>query len=673
MIKNYWLKVTGCVLGGLLVGYLIALFTPQAYDGEIQIMVDQRPMVNAKAMSNAEESVTDLVESSRPRTIATQVEQLTSIGVLGRASVAVARDIGLNVSAPQQVPEEHPLYIRNLIRSVRIGASNESDIIRLSVRMPSVELAERVAAQIYLSFDELNQDKSREAAGRAIASLERQQQGVQEQLVEIDQKLARLRTENNVASFSDQITNETAGVRNYADLRDQAQVDAISAEVRLTALQRELSQVPQWINSAEGTGINSNYQRIEAMLADARAERARLLADYLEDHHRIRALDEQIQRYEREFGELKNEIKSGSSRTVNPLWQSLTAEVAQMRAAVLALRSRAQSIDSYSQARQASLERFPQVQLEFETMLRKQNSLTLLNQAYSDRLESLRLSQRGRMNTSTLISPAIAFPDPVAPNYPMNLGIGALVGLFFGVFLAFRTESKRSPIRTLGQMNRLALQPSFRMIPELPIARVHLDRQPADVYLSLLGNFIRSSKRPYRLGVVGVDRDAGATLTALNVALTAEMEGFATLLVDTSKNGDVGRQLGQQSEKVTSSLKENLTLFRARSGDTETSKVNGALEELGQLEQNCAITVMDLQPLKDGGQTALFAGTLDECVLLVRADHTKSVDFLQAQQMLADVGCSVITVVLSRARSTEDDLNILQDEPQVRALSGSKR
>ena len=45
--------------------------------------------------------------------------------------------------------------------------------------------------------------------------------------------------------------------------------------------------------------------------------------------------------------------------------------------------------------------------------------------------------------------------------------------------------------------------------------------------------------------------------------------------------------------------------------------------------------VFDFAPVKSSGDAFLIANQLDEMILLVRANQTKSVDFLQAQQALS--------------------------------------
>jgi hypothetical protein len=86
------------------------------------------------------------------------------------------------------------------------------------------------------------------------------------------------------------------------------------------------------------------------------------------------------------------------------------------------------------------------------------------------------------------------------------------------------------------------------------------------------------------------------------------------------------------------------------------------VDEIRMLEQDRDLCVYDLQPYKSSGNPLMLASSLDECILLVRAGRTRSVDFLQAQQMLSDAGVRIVTVVLSRTRRLDDDFSFVDSE-----------
>src|SRR5439155_16509623 len=122
---------------------------------------------------------------------------------------------------------------------------------------------------------------------------------------------------------------------------------------------------------------------------------------------------------------------------------------------------------------------------------------------------------RGRRASTNLWTAATPFPRASVPNPTLNTGLGLFLGLAVGFLWSIGTEAKKNPIRSLGQLNRLSLQPCYRVVPELRVPLRGLGRPPAEVFDSLLVNFVRGEKKGYRLGVLGVTKGAGATVTAV--------------------------------------------------------------------------------------------------------------------------------------------------------------
>ena len=56
--------------------------------------------------------------------------------------------------------------------------------------------------------------------------------------------------------------------------------------------------------------------------------------------------------------------------------------------------------------------------------------------------------------------------------------------------------------------------------------------------------------------------------------------------------------------------------------------------DLSEAEKGQDLIIFDFPPMRQSGDALIIANQLDETLLLVRANQTKSVDFLQAQQAL---------------------------------------
>ena len=182
MLRAYGFRIGLLAFVGLFVGLLISFLTKPKYEAAIQILVDPHNGMPVPAQSPAERQVADIYESTAPRTVQTQVEQLTGFKVLTEAAKNVADRRGVSVLA---LPE---LSLVNLQKSISIEAVSESDLVTLRVRLSDKDMAAEIAQAIYDAFDEQNHSQSQEAAARAISILEDQTKKIDQQLAEIDRE-----------------------------------------------------------------------------------------------------------------------------------------------------------------------------------------------------------------------------------------------------------------------------------------------------------------------------------------------------------------------------------------------------------------------------------------------------------------------------------------------------
>jgi hypothetical protein len=99
MIRAYWLRIVlfAAVFGAA--GYLTSMGSPKRYEATAQIMIDQQQISASMPMTPNDRSSIDILNFARPRSIETQVEQLTSFGVLEEAGNNAAAALGPRTGA----------------------------------------------------------------------------------------------------------------------------------------------------------------------------------------------------------------------------------------------------------------------------------------------------------------------------------------------------------------------------------------------------------------------------------------------------------------------------------------------------------------------------------------------------------------------------------------------
>lgn len=653
MIKSYWMRLALFVGAGALLALAVSMALPKKYEAVLQILIDQKIMSMQPASSPAEGTVIDLLDASRGRSITTQVEQLISFKVLGDAADSVARARGI------QLTEDSELHPVNLQNAILVGAEATSDLITLRVRMSEAKLAEEVANGIFTGFRDLNERNAAQLGNSATASLQNQYDRLTDELQKADQRLRVLRESSNTPNVDVRVQSESNNLSRLKELRDQAEIEYISAQNRVQQLEAESRKMSERVYASNTETVNPTVQRLEQEILMLRAQRDGLLDRYQPDHERVQAVESQIRSLRNDLIAQERQIKNSTSTQANPNLLQLTGELAQARAVLKAMQGRVSAANSEVATLEGQLKELPKVQMETQELLRQQIVLERNRADVQSKLAILEAAQRGRTAPVQLVTPPTALPNPVSPKPVINILFGMFAGLIFGVLSMLATEGKRQPVRSLAQLNALAFQPVYRIIPELRQAFRGVGKAPAESYETLLVNFRRSEKRPYRVGVVGITKDSGSSTTALNMALAADRHGYSSVVVESDPRHPIRRMVSRSSGGQTTGdmtkVSDHVNLL-----SPEVLNAASVPAEVQKLERE--LTVFDFEPTTVSAEYAFAASNLDEIIVLVRAGRVSSVDFLRAQQALADSGCPVVTIVFSRT----SDLEVIPDAVEAR-------
>lgn len=659
MIKSYWVRLLVFMVAGGAIALAISLVVPKKYEGSVFILIDQKAILPNVPVNSVDQSVSDLVDFARSRGITTQVQQLTSPGVLQDAALTTYTELGFNGEPVGEFD-----YFE-LGENISIEAEVGSDIVVLRVRMSDPEYAQAMARNIYDAFEKFNIQTTRELAEQAITSLESQMNGVKGKLAELDNRATRLREALNAPNLDSQIQADISSIARVKDQRDLAAIDLASAEGRLRILERNIKGVPKTIVSSSSVAFNQNLYAFDQQLATLRSDLVALEQRYSADHEQVRATRDRIQKIEQERARQLKSIDAGTTTAPNPLYQNMEAQLSDAQAGVNALQKRLDQAEAELVKSEAQLEQYPEAQNQLITLGRQQASLERIFAQYADRLESLQLAGRGR-SAPTRMAGVTRNPDPVSPKPVINLLVGMVLGLVLGVMSMLRTESARQPIRSIMQLNLLSDEPVFRALPNMSAPFRGLDRTPPEMFDALVASALRAEKRPYRVGFVGIVRDSGSSTAALNYAVSASRRGLNSLLVSLDPRSPNGRRLGMTGAGL-QRVNDHLSFIEMTGTDVVVGSAGkiSINESLATHERD--VTVFDFEASTDAADYAFVASELDEVVLLVRANRVNSVDFLAVQQALKDSGVLNLTIVLARG-SDSDAIADASDPAEFRAL-----
>jgi uncharacterized protein involved in exopolysaccharide biosynthesis len=653
-----------CGIAAAIVGFLIGVVTPKQYDAELQVVVAPYVPSGTPPMSEADESVKNILDASASRSIATQVDMLMSNGVIQTAALKVAQDQNLPINEPTD--ELNPFNLRD---KIMVSAAKESDIVTVRVRMSKPELATMVAEQIYLAFDQQNSRQSRATAEKAVTFLTTQNQQIQQEVLAIENEVTKAQIEAGSPDIDQQMIADIQRLRDLEMQLDQSEANEQAAITRASRLEAQMQGMPEFVDGGESTTENPRYSALTQGLIAAEADRAMALYRYLPDSETVKSYDLRIAELRRQLAKTKPYYIGGKNRGLNPTKQSLKTDYQSAIALVPTTHANTASLQRAVANQKAEMAKLPAIKQKLDELKRRQLVLERISQLYTSKLKTLELAKTAPRSATYLVSPAQGMRIPSVPNYGLNVGLGMFLGLAIGFLWSIGSESKRNPIRSLGQLNRLSLQPCYRVIPELRVPMRGLNRAPAEVFDSLLVNFVRSEKKGYKLGVLGVTKGAGATTTAMNLAISAARGGYSVLFVEVDAGNSVASKLTAAAGDV-KSPGANISIYSGPLGSNQNG--GGAIgwpPELELAAKDKDLVIFDYAPVKVSGDAFLAASQLDEMILLVRQNVTRSVDFLQAQQALIDAGCPQVNVALSRLQDQSDDISALEQQSDVRSIA----
>src|SRR5208282_5980351 len=221
-------------------------------------------------------------------------------------------------------------------------------------------------------------------------------------------------------------------------------------------------------------------------------------------------------------------------------------------------------IDQQIESTRTRLGRVPAQDIELERMNRDIKVHEELYVNLSKQMEEAKIALAAIVPYVTLVSHAVPPTTPISPNKPVNYMMGAVLGIFLGLLMAFLLENLDISISTIEEIEKILGVPVLGIIPHFGVEK-HWDsfwtkvlrkqRYPMDAFRSLMvfhhrtkspfievyhsiraniqSQFRRDGTKPGGLILTFTSTGVaeGKTLTAVNFCLAAAHAGLKTLLI----------------------------------------------------------------------------------------------------------------------------------------------
>lgn len=266
---------------------------------------------------------------------------------------------------------------------------------------------------------------------------------------------------------------------------------------------------------------------------------------------------------------------------------------------------------------------------------------------------------------------------PVSPNVTLNLVLGAVVGLIFGVGIAFFLEYLDTSVKSLEDVERYLQVPVLAVIPkDVGVLHKQSGMSPdAEAYRILRTNieFNRKNPEDNSITVVSGGAGEGKSTTLVNLAYICAQGGYTTLMIDGDLRRprlhtffDINNSVGLTNYLTTELMLEDVilqtpvdNLYFMPSGilpsDAAGILNSRRMSELIQdVKQRFDLVLVDSPPILGVSDASVLASEVDLTMIVVQHRKLPRNMLLRVKQAVENVGGHVIGVVLNNVDVRSD-------------------
>ncbi len=406
--------------------------------------------------------------------------------------------------------------------------------------------------------------------------------------------------------------------------------------------------------------------------AESRAEYAQLAAKYGTSYPRVIQLQSQL-----------HELDSSITEEISKVSETLRAEY---RAALKSEQMLQASLDKQKD----DAYKMNQDAIQYGIMRREVESSRDLYEGLLKKLKEAGILSGLKSSNINIIDQASVPVVPIEPKIPLNIALGCMAGLLFGVVLAFVVENVDSSIRTPEDVETYCSLPSLGIIPSvavnerpaaanlartgppqliLPITVEHRNSGGAEAFRALRTSLLLSSPGapPQVILVTSAMMQEGKSFTSMNLAVVLAQTGQKVLLVDSDmRRPAVNKYLGipmnqglsaclagtVESDAVVQKIEQIPGLHVLSAGHMppypSEMLASEALPQLvQQWREQFRYIVIDTPPVLAVTDAVVSARVADVVVLVVRSEKTGRQSLLRTRDLLKKVHANIAGVVVN--------------------------
>jgi succinoglycan biosynthesis transport protein ExoP len=267
--------------------------------------------------------------------------------------------------------------------------------------------------------------------------------------------------------------------------------------------------------------------------------------------------------------------------------------------------------------------------------------------------------------------------SPAKPNVNLQLAIGAVLGLIFGIGLAFFLEYLDTSVKTLEDVERYLQVPVLAVIPrEVGVLHKQSGMSPdAEAYRILRTNieFNRKSADANSITIVSGGAGEGKSTTLVNLAYICAQGGYNTLMIDGDLRRpklhtffDINNSVGLTNYLTTDLMLEDVilqtpvdNLYFMPSGilpaDAAGILNSRRMSELiADVKSRFDLVLIDSPPILGVSDASVLASEVDLTMIVIQHRKLPRSMLVRVKQAIENVGGNLLGVVLNNVDVRSD-------------------
>lgn len=445
--------------------------------------------------------------------------------------------------------------------------------------------------------------------------------------------------------------------------REQA---LMQADQDILALQSEIDQVSklspdELIEQASGLKLeNQNILAMTSKLQELRVAREGLMNEGRgRMHPQVLSVDSQMAEYKK------------------LILAAAQAHVAGLQNRLDAAKKKRDSLQVYNDDAKKELQDMTALYTEYKTAKDEvtylEDLIVKMRSRYFEEKAGIELVK----SPATIYSEAEPEAKPAKPNVPLHLALGGVLGLMFGLGLAFFLEYMDTTVKNLDDVERYLGVPVLAVVPK-DVGVLHRSsgfNPDAEAYRILRTNieFNRRNPEANCISVVSGGAGEGKSTTMVNLAYVCAQGGYNVLLIDADlrrpslhTHFDVSHATGLTNYLTTDIRLEDVVLrtqvenlFFLPSGLLPADSA-GLLNSqrmadmINEVKSRFDLVLIDSPPILGVSDASVLANLADMTMIVVQHRKLPRHMLMRVKQSVENVGGKVVGVVLNNVDLRSD-------------------